>query len=239
MKRDLLLSCFPGVGLLDRGFEAIEKFCVVRGPDTIWGGDIRRFHTPASVFTGIFGGSPCQDFSLLRHDSPTGQGEELLFEFGRVIYEGQPRWALIENVPQVPNIEIPGYVSKRIPLSDAKCGGITLRIRHFQYFFRPGDTWPRIERRSRHKARGVKYSHCVLASGGAHRNGKWLEILAKHGLPGSHDKPIGAFQCRKRSVKVTALRGVGMQNLRNALVFAPVKIMGLATNRTNYSRKIT
>lgn len=35
----LVLSLFPGIGLLDRGFEA-EGFCVVRGPDLLWGGDV-------------------------------------------------------------------------------------------------------------------------------------------------------------------------------------------------------
>lgn len=190
MKLNLLLSLFPGIGLLDRGFEFFyELFCVVRGPDLIFGGDIRKFYAPPGLFTGIFGGSPCQDFSALRRDAPTGLGDELLLEFGRVVYEGQPRWALIENVPQVPDLEIPGYISKRIPLSDAQCGGITIRIRHFQYFYRAGDTWPRIERRSRHKARGVKYVPCALASGGAHRNGKWDEMLEKQGLPGDFDIP--------------------------------------------------
>lgn len=33
---NLILSLFPGVGLLDKGFEE-EDFCVVRGPDVLWG----------------------------------------------------------------------------------------------------------------------------------------------------------------------------------------------------------
>ena len=33
----LVLSLFPGIGLLDMAFEA-EGFCVVRGPDLLWGG---------------------------------------------------------------------------------------------------------------------------------------------------------------------------------------------------------
>lgn len=33
----LVLSLFPGVGLLDMAFEE-EGFCVVRGPDLLWGG---------------------------------------------------------------------------------------------------------------------------------------------------------------------------------------------------------
>ena len=41
-----VLSLFPGVGLLDRGFED-AGFCVLRGPDKIWGGDIRKFFPSA------------------------------------------------------------------------------------------------------------------------------------------------------------------------------------------------
>jgi len=45
---------FPGIGMLDRGFEDVG-FCVVRGPDLIWGGDIRNFHPPAGRFAGVIG----------------------------------------------------------------------------------------------------------------------------------------------------------------------------------------
>jgi hypothetical protein len=33
-----------------------EGFCVVKGPDVLWGGDIRRFHPLAGRFDGIIGG---------------------------------------------------------------------------------------------------------------------------------------------------------------------------------------
>ena len=36
----LVLSVFPGIGLLDMAFE-LEGFCVVRGPDLLWGGERR------------------------------------------------------------------------------------------------------------------------------------------------------------------------------------------------------
>ena len=44
----LVLSLFPGIGLLDMAFEE-EGFTVVRGPDSLWGGDIKRFHAPAHI----------------------------------------------------------------------------------------------------------------------------------------------------------------------------------------------
>jgi DNA (cytosine-5)-methyltransferase 1 len=62
----LVLSLFPGIGLLDRAFEEVG-FCVVRGPDVLWGGDIHRFRPPAGRFDGVIGGPPCQAFSVLRH----------------------------------------------------------------------------------------------------------------------------------------------------------------------------
>lgn len=58
----LVLSLFPGIGLLDMAFEQ-EGFCIVRGPDALWGGDIKRFHPPSGIFAGIIGGPPCQPHS--------------------------------------------------------------------------------------------------------------------------------------------------------------------------------
>jgi hypothetical protein len=48
----LVLSLFPGIGLLDMAFEE-EGFCVVRGPDLLWGGDIKNFHPPRGKFNGV------------------------------------------------------------------------------------------------------------------------------------------------------------------------------------------
>jgi len=62
----LVLSVFPGIDLLSRAFEE-QGYCVVRGPDLLWGGDVRTFHPPPGVFEGVIGGPPCQAFSVLRH----------------------------------------------------------------------------------------------------------------------------------------------------------------------------
>lgn len=61
-----VLSLFPGIGLLDQAFEEMG-FCVVRGPDLLWGGDIHTFHPTQGYFQGIIGGPPCQAFSRLRY----------------------------------------------------------------------------------------------------------------------------------------------------------------------------
>src|SRR5439155_17435760 len=109
---NLVLSLFPGIGLLDCAFEA-EGFCVVRGPDVLWGGDICRFHPPAGKFDGIIGGPPCQSFSplaaLVRHNGYEPKFGNLIPEFERCVLEAQPLWFLMENVRQAPLPIVPGY----------------------------------------------------------------------------------------------------------------------------------
>ncbi|TAN46313.1 MAG: hypothetical protein EPN21_20765 [Methylococcaceae bacterium] len=128
----LVLSLFPGIGLLDRGFED-AGFCVVRGPDLIFGGDIRRFSVPPGRFEGVIGGPPCQDFSKARRDVPTGEGMQMLEQFQRVVLEAKPVWWLAENVPGVPDIHIPGYSWQRLDLNAADFGMNQRRLRHVQF----------------------------------------------------------------------------------------------------------
>lgn len=102
--RHLVLSLFPGIGLLDMAFEE-AGFCVVRGPDVLWGGDIRTFKAPYHRFDGIIGGPPCQMFSALKRLNPLAGEKQgnLIPEFERVIREADPTWFLMENVPQAPD----------------------------------------------------------------------------------------------------------------------------------------
>src|SRR6185503_20744824 len=100
----LVLSLFPGIGLLDMAFEE-AGFCVVRGPDLLWGGDVRAFHPPAGKFEGVIGGPPCQAFSRLVHIvRAKGQTPRpnLIPEYERVVAEAAPAWFLMENVPEAP-----------------------------------------------------------------------------------------------------------------------------------------
>ncbi len=129
---ELVLSLFPGIGLLDRGFE-LAGFCVVRGPDLIWGGDIRSFNPPLGKFDGVIGGSPCQDFSKARRAAPTGNGLAMIEEFKRVVRAAQPNWWLLENVPGVPDVEISGYNWQRIDLYAHEFGSRQRRLRHIQF----------------------------------------------------------------------------------------------------------
>lgn len=111
--RPLVLSVFPGIGLLDRAFEE-SGFCIVRGPDVLWGGDVRSFHPPAGVFAGVIGGPPCQMFSrlavMVRHNGNEPRYGNLTPEFERCVAEAQPTWFLMENVPAAPCPAVDGYL---------------------------------------------------------------------------------------------------------------------------------
>jgi len=98
--------------VLGMGFEA-EGFCVVKGPDVLWGGDVRRFHPPTGVFDGVIGGDPCQAHSklanLVRAKGLEPSFPDLTGEYQRVVEEARPRWFLRENVPGAPDVKPAGY----------------------------------------------------------------------------------------------------------------------------------
>ena len=104
----LVLSLFPGIGLLDMAFEE-EGFTVVRGPDVLWGGDVRRFHPPEGRFDGVIGGPPCQLFSATQYVAPQRHAENLIPEYERVVAEAQPAWFVMENVKGAPLPVVEGY----------------------------------------------------------------------------------------------------------------------------------
>jgi DNA (cytosine-5)-methyltransferase 1 len=129
----LVLSLFPGIGLLDMAFEE-AGFCVVRGPDLLWGGDIRRFHPPAGRFDGVIGGPPCQAFSQLRHIVEANgfqTAPNLIPEYERVVAAARPLWFLMENVPHAPTPIAEGYIVREAVVRDLWCGGLTERVRRF------------------------------------------------------------------------------------------------------------
>lgn len=141
MIEPLALSLFPGIGLLDMAFEQ-EGFCVVRGPDLLWGGDIRRFHPPAGRFDGVIGGPPCQRFSRLSNIVRAVHGEDsiaedLIPEFVRVVSEARPAWFLMENVPEAPEPLISGYAQTRRLHNNRDAGGVQNRERMFTFGWQP------------------------------------------------------------------------------------------------------
>lgn len=122
----LVLDLFPGLELLGRAFRE-AGFCVVSGPDKLWGEDVHDFHPPAGRFDGVIGGSPCQTFSalanLVRAKGLEPRFGNLIPEFERVVVEAAPLWFLHENVPAAP-IPLPkGYSVKDFTLCNSSIPG--------------------------------------------------------------------------------------------------------------------
>lgn len=160
----LVLSLFPGIGLLDRAFEE-AGFCVVRGPDLIWSADVRDFHAPSGKFDGVIGGPPCQAFSRFRYVVEANGYEQalnLIPEYERLVSEAQPSWFLMENVRDAPLPEVPGYLAHCQLLNNRWYGGVQNRVRRISFGTRdgrrldiPGEVFQPLE-----------YAPAVCASGG-------------------------------------------------------------------------
>ena len=193
-----VLSLFPGVDLLGRGFEA-EGYCVVRGPDLLWGGDAHQFVPPRGRFEGVIGGSPCQDFTSMRRRyamPPTGYGEQMLVEFMRIVREAAPDWFLLENVPGVPNICVAGYVMQRFTLNANECGALQNRQRKFQF----GSTVGLVIVPAR-LPRTAGASRAALASEGERKRRRgWADFCELQGLPRDFDLPGMTISAKYRAI---------------------------------------
>ncbi len=132
--KDLVLSIFPGIDLLGSAFEG-EGYCVVRGPDCLWGGDIKRFHPPSGIFEGVIGGPPCQEFSRLRHidKSSVMKWGNLIPEFERVVSEAQPEWFVMENIKEAPLPHVEGYSVDPTLLNNRWLGEVQNRVHRFSF----------------------------------------------------------------------------------------------------------
>lgn len=184
------LSLFPGVDLLGRGLEEEGLCCVVRGPDPLWGGDVRSFTPPEGVFWLVFGGPPCQDFSSLRRTEPTGYGREMLAEFVRVVMAARPECWLLENVARVPDVIIDGYGWQRFEIDQGWYSGIS-RLRHIQFGSKSGRLLdvPRGE-----PVRGAV--PCAVAND----DRSFVELKRLQGLPDDFDLPGFTVEEKKRAV---------------------------------------
>jgi DNA (cytosine-5)-methyltransferase 1 len=185
----LVLSLFPGVDLLGRAFGQ-AGFCVVTGPELLFGSRVEDFRGLAGRFDGIIAGPPCQDFSSARRNEPTGDGVRLLREFLRVVAECRPTWWLAENVPAVPDLRLDGYQVQRFDLWDVECGGIQARCRHIQFGHRSG--WIlRPKRRQLSHTGMVRFAvtgrSAILASQYGERS--FREHCRRQGLEGSFRAP--------------------------------------------------
>ncbi|GGD53423.1 hypothetical protein GCM10011514_16930 [Emticicia aquatilis] len=134
----LVLSTFTGIGMLDDGFKK-NGFCVVSAGDIITNQPIQDFNGILGKFDGIIGGSPCQGFSIVnRSRNQNTESIELFLQFARIVIECQPKWFLLENVPQVPDIIVDGYHVQRFNLNPFDIGFSQNRNRTFQFGSKEG-----------------------------------------------------------------------------------------------------
>lgn len=226
MTAPLVLSLFPGIGLLDRAFEE-EGFCVVRGPDVLWGGDVRSFHPPASRFDGVIGGPPCQSFSrlafLVRHNGYEPRFGNLIPEFERCVREAAPTWFLMEEVPDAPVPDVEGYGVHSFLLNNRQCLGedgrpaVQHRTRRWSFGYRGGrralmvDTVALESLDFEHAAVGGGGGGSRPASGGAGRKTTTLPfnekssrafetICRRQGLPEGFDLEPFTIQAKCKAV---------------------------------------
>jgi DNA (cytosine-5)-methyltransferase 1 len=135
--KHLVLSLFPGVDLFGMAFER-EGFCVVRGPDIIYGQDVRTWSVISGRFDVVIGGPPCKLFSSARRGNPTDQGN-LIPEFERIVKETQPRCFVMENLPEAPIPHVANYSIKDYLLNSHDYGANQSRKRRFTFGY-PNDS---------------------------------------------------------------------------------------------------
>lgn len=161
----LVLSIFPGLGLLDRAFE-LEGFTVVRGPDPLWGGDIRTWNPPPGYFDGIIGGDPCQSHStlanLVRAKGLEPTFPDLTGEYTRIVELVQPKWFVRENVPRAPAALPKGYDVSTFILKNQWLGEAQKRTRRF-WFGMPGTLGPVANLRKWIPGAALELPDCVQA----------------------------------------------------------------------------
>lgn len=190
-----VLSLFPGIDMLGMGFE-MAGFSVFRGPDKIFGGDIRSFSVPRGMFAGVIGGSPCQDFSKKRRVKPTGYGMAMIDEFKRIVMQCRPVWWLLENVPQVPDVCIDGYSWQRLDLKASEFGLKQRRLRHFQFGHRD-HTGLVLHREVTTQAS----EPCCLATEGTKKNRRsWADFCELQGLQRDFNLPSFTQSASYRAV---------------------------------------
>ena len=185
----MVLSLFPGVGLFDRGFED-SGFCVVRGPDLIFGGDVRKFHAPAGHFAGVIGGPPCQNFSGANRNKDFEAGMELVKEYLRIVDESRPDWFLMENVagsPVVTELVPDGYGVQLFTLNASHVGSEQHRLRKFHFGFRSGREL--VIKRDMAMQTGMSQPTCMASEGKRAGRRTWAKFCELQGLPAGYDLP--------------------------------------------------
>lgn len=203
----LVLSLFPGLGLLDQAFEE-EGFCVVRGPDLLWGGDVHRFHPPSGRFDGVIGGPPCQAFSRLRHlvKSLYGEGAlkpNMIPEYERVVSGARPTWFVMENVPDAPEPIVQGYAVRSSMVNNRWLGEKANRLRRFSFGTRDG---LRLHLEPELSLAHPEFENAVCATAGGRRVSGKPTTWTGGSLPHETTRPIGVM-CELQGLPADFLDG--------------------------------
>lgn len=198
---DAVLSVFPGVDLLGRAF-CLEGYHVYRGPDALWGQRVEAWAAQPGLFEGVIGGPPCQDYSAARRGEPSGEGDRLLEEYARVVTQAWPAWYLMENVPRVPTITIPGYTTQRVHLDARHYGCRQRRLRSFQFGSLDGVTLVFESEQTVGIGTGtIGLAPCCMASEGTRAARRsWSEFCRLQGLPQNFDLPGWSLGAKYRAV---------------------------------------
>lgn len=205
----LVLSLFPGIGMLDHAFE-LEGFTVVRGPDPLWGGDIREFHPPAGRFDGVIGGPPCPHHSTMRglvelERNSGKRPEDLIPEYQRAVFEAQPTWWISENARDSYAPKVGGYRVWSQVLDNRSFGQKQRRQRRISFGTKNGRLLPIETETFEH----IDFEHCVLGGHGPAAGrlvrgikGRAIpEMLELQGLPGDFfDHSPFTVQAQKKMI---------------------------------------
>lgn len=210
----LVLSLFPGAGLLDLAFH-LEGFTVVRGPDLLWGADVHDFSVPAGRFDGVIGGPPCQHFSglgnLMRAKGVATHN--LIPEYERLVAEAAPAWFLMENVRPAPLPSVAGYRVFDLNVNNRWLGEEQSRWRRFSFGTPDGRALvpsgfvalenPRFAQTVTAAHAGEQRVHGRKSTGGAITRYTVSEALRLQGLPADFFGPRSPFR-RDAQLKMLA-----------------------------------
>jgi DNA (cytosine-5)-methyltransferase 1 len=130
----------------------------------------------------------------------------MLTEFARVVTEAQPVWWLMENVPQVPDVHIPGYVVQRFNVWAWEFGLKQRRNRCFQFGSRDGIELVLLRLKPSHFGRWAE----TITTKHGHRN--FSDLCELQGLPRNFYLPglsrTAQIRCVANGVPVPMARGV-------------------------------